>query len=110
MKDGGWRVINYELGTRNSKLIKDIAASFQASVVDVLVRKTEWTIKKERIKRVTLTGGVAANSELRKRMKEMCEVRGGRNLYPFNIVMYGQCSHDCSSRIPPSCGRKYCWS
>lgn len=55
--------------------VNDIAASFQASVIDVLVRKTEWTIKKEHIKRVTLTGGVAANSELRKRMKEMCEVR-----------------------------------
>ncbi len=55
--------------------VNDIAASFQASVIDVLVRKTEWAIKKERIKKVTLTGGVAANSELRKRMKEMCEVR-----------------------------------
>lgn len=52
-------------------LINDIAASFQASVVDVLVRKTEWAIKKIRVKRVTLTGGVAANSELRKRMLEM---------------------------------------
>ena len=55
--------------------INDIAASFQASVVDVLVRKTEWAIKKERIKRVTLSGGVAANSELRKRIKEMGEER-----------------------------------
>jgi N6-L-threonylcarbamoyladenine synthase len=52
-------------------LINDIAASFQASVVDVLIRKTEWAMKKARIKRVTLTGGVAANSELRKRMQEM---------------------------------------
>jgi N6-L-threonylcarbamoyladenine synthase len=51
--------------------INDIAASFQASIVDVLVRKTEWAIKKERIKRVTFSGGVAANSELRKTMKEM---------------------------------------
>jgi N6-L-threonylcarbamoyladenine synthase len=49
----------------------DIAASFQAAVVDVLVRKTEWAIKKMCIGRVTLSGGVAANSELRKRMKEM---------------------------------------
>jgi len=55
--------------------VNDIAASFQASVIDVLVRKTEWAIKKERIKKVTLTGGVAANSELRKRMKEMCAAR-----------------------------------
>jgi len=51
--------------------VNDIAASFQASVVDVLVRKTEWAIKKSRVKRVTLSGGVAANSELRKRILEM---------------------------------------
>jgi N6-L-threonylcarbamoyladenine synthase len=56
---------------KKPELINDIAASFQASVVDVLVRKTEWAIKKARIRRVTLTGGVAANSELRKRMQEM---------------------------------------
>ena len=52
-------------------LLNDIAASFQASVVDVLVRKTEWAMKKERIKRVAISGGVAANSELRNRMKKM---------------------------------------
>jgi N6-L-threonylcarbamoyladenine synthase len=53
----------------------DIAASFQAAVVDVLVRKTEWAIKKMRIQRVTLSGGVAANSELRKRLTEMAKER-----------------------------------
>jgi N6-L-threonylcarbamoyladenine synthase len=58
-----------------SKLINDIAASFQAAVVDVLVRKTEWAIKKERIKRITLSGGVAANSALRQRMLKMAEER-----------------------------------
>jgi len=51
--------------------LNDVAASFQASVIDVLVRKTEWAIEKEGIRRVVLTGGVAANRELRKRMKEM---------------------------------------
>jgi len=56
-----------------SQLINDIAASFQASVLDVLVRKTVWAMKKERIKRITLSGGVAANSELRKRMEKMAE-------------------------------------
>jgi N6-L-threonylcarbamoyladenine synthase len=58
-----------------SKLINDIAASFQAAVVDVLVRKTEWAIKKERIKRITLSGGVAANSALRQRILKMAEER-----------------------------------
>jgi len=53
--------------------INDVAASFQAAVVDVLVRKTEWAVKKERIKNITISGGVAANSELRRRMKKMAE-------------------------------------
>jgi len=63
-------------------LINDIAASFQASMVDVLVRKTEWAIKKARIKRVTLTGGVAANSELRKRLQEMGAERNAEIFIP----------------------------
>ena len=57
--------------------INDIAASFQAAVVDVLVRKTEWAIRKERIKRITLSGGVAANSALRQKMQKMAnEIEG----------------------------------
>ncbi len=71
----GGEGVTSELQTLNSQLIKDIAASFQACMVDVLVRKTEWTIRKEGIRRVTLSGGVAANRELRKRMKEMGEER-----------------------------------
>ena len=73
---------NSELQIPNSQLIKDIVSSFQASVIDVLVKKTEWAIRKERIKRVILTGGVAANNELRKRMKEMCNERGSGIFIP----------------------------
>lgn len=51
--------------------LTDIAASFQAAVVDVLVRKTEWSVNKSGFRRVALSGGVAANSGLRQRMKEM---------------------------------------
>jgi len=57
-------------------LLQDISASFQRAVVDVLVRKTEWAIKREHIKRVVLSGGVAANSELRKSMSTMGQERG----------------------------------
>ncbi|NIR15118.1 MAG: tRNA (adenosine(37)-N6)-threonylcarbamoyltransferase complex transferase subunit TsaD, partial [Desulfobacterales bacterium] len=38
--------------------VEDVAASFQASVVDVLVRKIEWAMKKYGIRHVTLSGGV----------------------------------------------------
>jgi N6-L-threonylcarbamoyladenine synthase len=62
--------------------LADIAASFQAAVVDVLVRKTEWAVKKTWIKRVVMSGGVAANSELRQRMKEMGEERNAEIFMP----------------------------
>jgi N6-L-threonylcarbamoyladenine synthase len=69
-EDKGWGKRS-GLQISNSQLINDIAASFQASVIDVLVKKTEWAIKKEGLQQIVLTGGVAANRELRKRMKEM---------------------------------------
>jgi len=78
-------VLNYVKGQgaeSKDQNINDIVASFQASVIDVLVRKTEWAIRKERIKRVILTGGVAANIELRKRMKEMVDEREGEIFIP----------------------------
>jgi N6-L-threonylcarbamoyladenine synthase len=80
-KGGLGGITNSSLVTRHSSLA-DICASFQASVIDVLVKKTEWAIRKERIKRVILTGGVAANNELRKRMKEMCDKRGSGIFIP----------------------------
>ena len=59
--------------TPDSSRLSDIAASFQAAVVDVLVRKTEWAVEKTGVRRVTLSGGVSANSGLRKKMTEMGE-------------------------------------
>ncbi len=73
---------NYEIKTKKPELLLDIAASFQAAVVDVLVRKTEWAIKRTWIKRVVLSGGVAANSQLRRRMKEMGDEREAEIIIP----------------------------
>ena len=43
----------------------DLAASFQASVVEVLVHKTLRAAKEKNIKQLLLAGGVAANRGLR---------------------------------------------
>jgi N6-L-threonylcarbamoyladenine synthase len=53
--------------------IADIAASFQAAVIDVLVKKTQRAAKRIDAKTVLLGGGVAANSQLRESLKQMCE-------------------------------------
>ncbi|WP_100403715.1 tRNA (adenosine(37)-N6)-threonylcarbamoyltransferase complex transferase subunit TsaD [Bacillus sp. FJAT-42315] len=49
---------------------EDIAASFQASVIDVLVKKTIRATKEFHVKQVLLSGGVAANKGLRKALEE----------------------------------------
>jgi len=61
------------VGSMSEQEIADIAASFQAAVVDVLVRKTERAAEKIGAQTVLVGGGVAANSELRRRLQEMCE-------------------------------------
>jgi N6-L-threonylcarbamoyladenine synthase len=58
------------------KEIADIAASFQAAVVDVLVRKTELAADKIGAKTILLGGGVAANSLLRSELGKMATETG----------------------------------
>jgi N6-L-threonylcarbamoyladenine synthase len=49
--------------------IPDLCASVQAAIVDVLVTKTLEAAIKHGVRQVMLTGGVAANSCLRERMR-----------------------------------------
>jgi N6-L-threonylcarbamoyladenine synthase len=50
----------------------DVAASFQAAVVDVLVAKTRRAARDVGAKGLVLAGGVAANSSLRERVLQAC--------------------------------------
>lgn len=52
---------------------EDVAASFQASVVEVLVEKTRQAAKTYRVNQVLLAGGVAANKGLREALDKMCK-------------------------------------
>ncbi|OJG75868.1 glycoprotease/Kae1 family metallohydrolase [Enterococcus quebecensis] len=56
---------------RDEKLVvKDLAASFQASVIDVLVDKTIRACKEYPVKQLVMAGGVAANRGLRERLSK----------------------------------------
>src|SRR5699024_5958845 len=50
-----------------------LATSFQHAVVDVLVDKTIRAAEEYEVKQIILAGGVAANSGLRKALKEAVE-------------------------------------
>ena len=50
----------------------DLCASFQEAVCDVLAAKTEAAILQTGSTRLVVAGGVACNSGLRSRMKELC--------------------------------------
>lgn len=62
--------------------IEDLAASFQAAVVDMLVNTTMAAVEQTGIGRVALGGGVAANSGLKRSMQEECDRRGIELSYP----------------------------
>ena len=62
--------------------VEDIAASFQAAVVDVLTYKSIAAAKSTGAKTITLTGGVAANSALRSSLKTAAVDIGAEVYYP----------------------------
>ena len=60
----------------------DVAASFQAAVVDVLVQKAKRAAQQVGAKGLVLGGGVAANSLLRERFLSVCTESGIRGFLP----------------------------
>ncbi len=61
---------------------EDLAASFQEAIVDMLVRPTVAAARETGAGVVALTGGVAANSRLRERLKDALEAEGRRLVAP----------------------------
>ena len=56
-----------ELGEAESERRKaDLAASYQRAIVDALVARVRLALERERLPRLAIGGGVAANSELRR--------------------------------------------
>jgi len=60
----------------------DLAASFQRAIVDALVVRVRQAIAREQVERLAIGGGVAANSELRQAMGDLCDELGVRLWVP----------------------------
>jgi N6-L-threonylcarbamoyladenine synthase len=62
--------------------IRDISASFQEAIVDVLVAKCLWALDATGGRDLVVSGGVACNSRLRARLKETAASEGFRLFIP----------------------------
>ncbi len=60
----------------------DLAASTQAAIVDVLVRKSMAAVERSGLERLVVAGGVGANQRLREQLGAACAARGVRVHYP----------------------------
>jgi N6-L-threonylcarbamoyladenine synthase len=69
-------------GVPEGQALADLCASFQATVVEVLVRKTRRAARRQRLEHVQVCGGVAANSRLRAEMQRAGEEDGFRVYVP----------------------------
>ena len=94
---------------KNVSFIKNICAESQQAIIDVLISKTIKAAKKYKVKTVLLSGGVAANQELREQLaitvkKLMPPVNffvPPRNLCTDNAVMIAAAAAIKYSRLTP---------
>ncbi len=61
---------------------RDIAASFQAAIVDVLVSKCLAALQREGLDRLVVAGGVGANARLRERLVDAAGTIGAEVFFP----------------------------
>ncbi len=70
------------LGEIDDRQRADLAASFQAAIVDVLCSKCLAALKREGMQRLVVAGGVGANTSLRQRLTEATRAMGGQVFFP----------------------------
>ena len=62
--------------------LADIAARFEAAIVDSLVRKCERALKQTGLKRLVMAGGVSANVRLRAQLLDLAQRKRWQVFYP----------------------------
>ena len=79
----------------DAQKIRDLCASVQAAIVEVLVKKTIRAAKREGVRCVTASGGVTCNRALRNELERACKNNGftlrlaEKNLCTDNAAMIG---------------------
>ncbi|MBA3459513.1 MAG: tRNA (adenosine(37)-N6)-threonylcarbamoyltransferase complex transferase subunit TsaD [Deltaproteobacteria bacterium] len=79
-------------GVPEGQGLADLCASYQAAIVEVLVRKTRRIARRERLEHVQVCGGVAANSGLRAALR----AAGAEDGFKVYIPPPGRCTDNAA--------------
>jgi N6-L-threonylcarbamoyladenine synthase len=79
-------------GVPDGQALADLCASYQAAIVEVLVRKTRRTARREGLAHVQVCGGVAANSALRAAMS----AAGAEDGFRVHVPPPGRCTDNAA--------------
>ncbi len=71
-----------KLGTDLEPRKADLAASTEAAIVEVLLKKSLAALRQTGLKRLVVAGGVGANRQLRSQLDAACKAQGVRVHYP----------------------------
>lgn len=86
IKTGVLNYINSEKQAGREISVPDVAAGFQAAVLDVIVAKTVGAAVDMGKDKIVLAGGVAANSMLREMLEKECAKHGLKLYYPAPVL------------------------
>ena len=86
IKTGVLNYINSEKQKGNEISVPDVAASFQLSVIEVVVEKSIRAAKKLKYDKIVMGGGVASNSLLRQMLGDACRKEGIELHYPSPVL------------------------
>ena len=82
LKTAVWTAHGRLPDAQDPKVLADLAASTQAAIVEVLVKKTLKALQQTGLKRLVVAGGVGANRDLRLALNDACAKRQVRVHYP----------------------------
>jgi N6-L-threonylcarbamoyladenine synthase len=85
IKTGVLNYVNTEKQAGRAVNPADVAASFEASVIDVIIAKTRLALNRTGYRTLAVGGGVASNSLLRLRLTETCDAAGVKLCIPSPI-------------------------
>jgi N6-L-threonylcarbamoyladenine synthase len=90
-----------EAGGAEKLPLADIAASFQAAVVDVLVAKALAALDESGLTRLVICGGVSANRRLRLQAAEACAARS----FQLTLPPFVYCTDNAAMIAAAGCQR-----